>query len=105
MPSYYLVESSYFTVSHGGRESEGVLGDTKGKDKIYLHVLPLTDAEVKALKARPDASGNADHTRFALRGRDDWWIAVEGQASWPGISGLASRRASRTRTSALCLRP
>lgn len=85
MPSYYLVESSYFRVSHGPRESEGVIGDTKGKEKVYLHVLPLTDAEAKLLRPRPDEHGNLDHGRFALRGRDDWWIAVEGEASWPGV--------------------
>jgi hypothetical protein len=71
-------------VAHGGRESEGVVADSK-KAKIYLHVLPLSDADVRNLRACLDANGNADHTRFALRGRDDWWIAAEGEASWPGI--------------------
>jgi hypothetical protein len=85
VPSFYLVESSYFTVSHGVRESQGMLGDTKAAERIYLHVLPLTGAEVKSLRPRPDEHGNLDHTRFALRGRDDWWIAVEGEASWPKL--------------------
>jgi hypothetical protein len=85
MPSYFLVESSLFRVSHGPRESEGVLGDTKGSERIYLHVLPLTDAEVKALKPRADEHGNRDHGRFTLKGHDEWWIAVEGEASWPHV--------------------
>jgi hypothetical protein len=85
MPSYYLAESSRFRVSHGSRESEGLLGDTKGAEKIYLHVLPLTDAEAKALRPRADEHGNRDHARFALRGVDEWWIAVEGEASWPHV--------------------
>jgi hypothetical protein len=86
MPNaYYLVESSYFTVSHGGRDSQGVAAATKGSQTTYLHVLPLTPVEVQRLRAKKDDAGNADHTRFAIPGRDDWWIAVDGEAAWPGI--------------------
>jgi hypothetical protein len=82
---YYLVESASPSVSHGGRESEGV-PMRSGKEKIYLHVLPLTDSEVGKLRARLDEHGNADHSRFGVRGQDDWWIAAEGEAAWPGIT-------------------
>jgi len=85
MPSWYLAESNRFRVSHGARESEGVLASTKGTESVYLHVLPLTDAEAKALRPRQDEHGNKDHDRWALRGVDEWWIAVEGQASWPHV--------------------
>ena len=85
MSSYYLVESSNYNVSQGGRDSQGVACTTKSGKTIYLHVLPLTEAEVKKLRAKKDDAGNADHTRFALPGRDDFWIAVEGEVAWPGI--------------------
>jgi hypothetical protein len=83
--AYFLVESSYFNVSQADRQSQGVACQTKSGQTIYLHVLPLTDAELKKLRAKKDDAGNADHTRFALPGRDDFWIAVEGEVAWPGI--------------------
>jgi hypothetical protein len=83
--AYYVVESSYFTVSHRGRESQGVAAATKGTQTTYLHVIPLAPAELQKLRAKKDDAGNAGHTRFALPGRDDWWIAVDGSAAWPGI--------------------
>jgi hypothetical protein len=83
--AYYLVESSYFNVSHGGRDSQGVFGAAKGSMKIYLHVIPLSAAEVKALRPFKDDGGTADFSRYTLPGREDWWIAVEGEASWPKI--------------------
>jgi hypothetical protein len=85
MSGLYLVESTLFHISHAGRESDGAACKTKSGQTLYLHVIPLDDAEVKKLRARKDGAGNADHTRFALPGRDDWWIAVEGEVSWPGV--------------------
>ncbi len=85
MPSYFLVESSYFRVHHGGRDSQGLACTAKNGQTIYLHVIPVAEAELAKLRAKKDDAGNADHTRFALPGRDDWWIAVEGELAWPGI--------------------
>jgi hypothetical protein len=83
--AYYVVESYSFAVDHGGRSSQGVIGEHKGKEKIYLHVLPVTDAEVAKLLARVDDDGNKQHDRLALPGNDEWWFAVEGEVAWPGI--------------------
>lgn len=83
--AFYVAESHSFSVDHGGRSSEGVIGEYKGKEKIYLHVLPITDAEIAKLAVRVDEDGNKQHDRLALPGNDEWWIAVEGEAAWPGV--------------------
>ncbi len=83
--SFYVVESYDFRVDHGGRESQGVLGENKGSEKIYLHVLALTDADLKKLAVRVDDNGNKQHDRLAIPGRDDFWVAVEGEVAWPKI--------------------
>lgn len=83
--SYYVAESTMYSVEHGGRDSKGVVADYKGREKIYLHVLPLTDAEIQKLKPRVDENGNTEHARLALPGVEEWWIAVEGEAAWPNI--------------------
>lgn len=82
---FYVAESTSYAVEHGGRDSKGVVGDYKGREKIYLHVLPITDAEIQKLKPRVDEDGNVDHTRLALPGNEEWWIAVEGEAAWPKL--------------------
>lgn len=81
----HVCESYEFSVDHGGRESQGVVGENKGSEKIYLHVLPLSDAEVAKLAVRVDENGNKQHDRLALPGRDDFWVAVEGEVAWPKI--------------------
>lgn len=83
--SLYVVESYQFAVEHGGRDSQGVVGENKGSEKIYLHVLPLTEAEVAKLAVRVDEDGNRQHGRLALPGRDDFWVAVEGEVAWPRL--------------------
>jgi hypothetical protein len=83
--AYYVVESYDFSVDHNGRESQGVVGENKGSEKIYLHVLPLTDADLAKLAVRIDENGNKQHDRLALPGRDDFWIAVEGEVAWPKL--------------------
>ncbi|MEZ4295853.1 MAG: hypothetical protein R3B70_12825 [Polyangiaceae bacterium] len=83
--SLYVVESYDFSVEHGGRDSQGVVGENKGSEKIYLHVLPLTDAELKKLAVRVDENGNKQSDRLALPGRDDFWVAVEGEVFWPKL--------------------
>lgn len=83
--AYYVVESYDFDVEHGGRSSQGVKGDYKGSEKIYLHVLPVTDAEIKQLKPRVDDNGNLEHSRLALPRNEVWWISADGEVSWPGI--------------------
>lgn len=83
--TFYVCESYEPFVDHGGRESQGALGENKGSEKIYLHVLPLSDAEIKKLAVRVDENGNRQSDRLALPGRDDFWIAVEGEVAWPKI--------------------
>ena len=83
--AFYLAESNGYSVEHGGRSSAGVLGEHKGKEKIYLHVLPVTDAEIEKLGPRVDEDGNKQHDRLALPRNEEWWIAVEGEAAWPGV--------------------
>jgi hypothetical protein len=83
--SYYVVESYDFAVDHGGRASRGVVGDYKGSEKIYLHVLPLTDAEITKLSPRVDEDGNLQHARLALPRDEVFWIGVDGEVAWPGI--------------------
>jgi hypothetical protein len=82
---HYVVESHDFTVVHGSQTSQGVVGEYKGKEKIYLHVLSLPDVEIKALKPRVDDDGNVEHARLALPRNQEWWIAVEGEVAWPRI--------------------
>ena len=83
--SYYVVESYDFAVDHGGRSSQGVVGEYKGSEKIYLHVLPLTDAEIATLGPRVDEDNNRQHARLALPRDEVFWIGVDGEVAWPGI--------------------
>src|SRR3954468_22839232 len=83
--AFYIVESYEFSVDHGGRDSKGAIGEYKGSEKIYLHVLPVTDAELGKLKPRVDDNGNVEHARLALPGNDVWWIAVDGEVFWPKL--------------------
>ena len=81
----YVVESNLFAVDHLGRESQGAIGEYKGREKIYLHVLDVGDAEIAKLKTRVDEDGNKQHDRLALPNVEEWWFAVEGEVAWPGI--------------------
>jgi hypothetical protein len=83
--AHYLVESSDFSVDHDGRTSQGVIGEHKGKEKIYLHVLQVADSGLLRLAPRVDEQGNRQHDRLALPTIEEWWFAVEGEAAWPGI--------------------
>jgi hypothetical protein len=84
----YVCESYDHAVDHGGRSSQGVLGEPLSpqiKEKIYLHVLPLSDDDVKRLGARRDDDGNAQHGRLCLPGDDAFWVAVEGEVAYPKV--------------------
>jgi len=86
--AYYICESYDFSVDHGGRSSEGVLGEPTSpqiKEKIYLHLLPLTDAEVAKLAPRKDEDGNVQHARLALPRDEVFWIAVLGEIAYPKV--------------------
>ncbi len=83
--SFYVVESYEFSVEHNARESQGVVGENKGSEKIYLHVLELTGPDLAKLAVRVDDAGNKQHDRLALPGRDDFWVAVEGEVAWPKL--------------------
>jgi hypothetical protein len=81
----YVVESNMYAVDHNGRESQGVVGEHKGREKIYLHVLEVSDAEIGKLQTRVDEDGNKQHDRLTLPRVEEWWFAVEGEVAWPGI--------------------
>lgn len=83
----YLTESYDYLVDHGGRRSEGVVGDHRGSEKLYLHVVEVSDAEIGQLTARVDENGNKQHDRLALPRNEEWWVAVDGEARWPKIGG------------------
>ncbi|MBI4705732.1 MAG: hypothetical protein HY744_31960 [Deltaproteobacteria bacterium] len=80
----YIAESYDYLVDDGVRRSEGVVGKHAGSEKLYLHVLEVADAEIAKLGPRVDEHGNKQHDRLALPRSEDWWIAVEGEATWPG---------------------
>jgi hypothetical protein len=79
----YVAESYDFTVFHDGRYSEGVVGKGGGSEKIYLHVLDVSEGDVARLGPREDEHGNKQHDRRALPNNEEWWIAVEGDKTWP----------------------
>lgn len=79
----YIAESYEWQVIHGGRTSQGVVGDGGGSEKIYLHVIEVSDAEVAQLGPRVDEHGNKESDRLALPRNEEWWIAVEGDKAWP----------------------
>lgn len=83
--SWFLVESYDYSIDHGGRDSAGVVAEAKGSERIYLHVIALSDAEIKNLGPRVDEHGNKQHDRLTLPRNDAWWIAIEGEASWPKL--------------------
>lgn len=96
MSGNYLVESYLSGIDHNGRSSIGVLGDPLDrsiKEKIYLHVLPVTDREIALLGPRVDDDGNKQHGRLAPRDEIAFWIAVEGEIAWPRV--LAPRIVSK----------
>ncbi|MFO0616284.1 MAG: hypothetical protein U0414_27060 [Polyangiaceae bacterium] len=81
----YVVESTFFEVHHGTQRSKGVVGVGPGKEKIYLHVLELADSEIGKLGPRVTEEGNRESDRRALPNNEEWWIAVDGEKTWPGI--------------------
>ncbi len=80
----YVVESNLSTIEQAGHDSQGVVGTGGGREKTYLHVVVITDAELKALAVRVDEHGNKQHDRLSLPDREDWWVAIEGEKRWPG---------------------
>jgi hypothetical protein len=94
---WYLVESGDYTIEHGGRESAGVVAESKASETIYLHVITLTDAEIDKLGAPTDEHGNKRHDRLALPRNEAWWVAIEGEAFWPKLyrPRIASRCAEQ----------
>jgi hypothetical protein len=81
----YVAESYDYEVHHRGQVSAGALGVGGGSEKIYLHVLEVTDDEVKQLAGRVDEDGNRQSDRLALPRNEEWWIAVSGKKAWPKI--------------------
>ncbi len=79
----YVVESYDHQVFHEGRYSDGVVGQGPGREKIYLHVLDVSDADIARLTAREDEHGNKQSDRRSLPMNEEWWIAVEGDKVWP----------------------
>ena len=81
----YVVESYDYQIFHNGVYSDGVVGDGPGRDKLYLHVIALSDDDIKQLKPRQDEHGNQQSDRLALPRNEEWWIAVAGEKKWPKI--------------------
>ena len=79
----YLVESYDHQVIHGSASSEGVVGQGGASEKIYLHVIDVSDGDVARLAPREDENGNQQHDRLALPRNEEWWIAIEGEKIWP----------------------
>ncbi len=84
MTALYVVESGFFEVEHGAQRSRGVAGSGGGGEKLYLHVLSLSEGEIAKLGPRVDEEGNKQHARLALPGNEEWWVALEGEVAWPG---------------------
>ena len=81
----YIVESYDYQVLHDGRTTDGVVGEGPGAEKIYLHVIAISDADIATLSPREDEHGNRQHDRLALPRNEEWWIAVDGERRWPRI--------------------
>jgi hypothetical protein len=81
----YVVESYDFQVLHAGRMTDGALGEGPGAEKIYLHVIAISDGDIGMLEPRMDESGNQQHDRLALPRNEEWWVAVDGERAWPKI--------------------
>ena len=79
----YLVQSSEWELWHAGVTTQGPLGDGPGSEKIYLHVIEVSDADIAKLAARVDEHGNREHDRLALPGNEEWWIPVDGKKAYP----------------------
>lgn len=79
----YVAESYDYQVFHAGKYSDGVVGSGGGSEKIYLHVLEVSDADIARLVPREDDHGNKQSDRRALPNNDEWWIAVDGDKVWP----------------------
>jgi hypothetical protein len=67
----FVVESFLSTLEQAGHDSRGVVGAGPGSEKIYLHVVSISDAELKALAVRVDEHGNKQHDRLSLPDRED----------------------------------
>lgn len=82
----YVVESFFHALEEPFVRSKGnVLGVGPGKEKIHLFVAELDGATIAKLAKRVDEDGNTQSDRLALPRNEDWWIALEGERSWPGI--------------------
>jgi hypothetical protein len=79
----YLAESYEWQVLHDGRMSQGVVGEGGSSERIYLHVIEVSDADAARLGPRVDENGNRESDRLALPRNEEWWIAVEGDKVWP----------------------
>jgi len=63
--------------------SDGLLGSGGSSEKIYLHLIELSDADIAQLRPREDEHGNKEHDRLAEPRNEEWWIAIAGDKSWP----------------------
>ncbi len=79
----YVVESYDYSIFYAGQDSDGALGKGGGSEKIYLHVLEVSDDDLARLRPREDDNGNQQSDRRALPNHDEWWIAVDGDKVWP----------------------
>lgn len=93
----YVVESYHHAVSHNGRASRGVIGAHQGGEKIYLHALPLSEADLKGLAPRVDEHGNRQSDRFAPPRVEEFWVALDGEVLWPKLGRVKVRSGAQIR--------
>ncbi len=79
----YLVESHDWQLFHGGATTDGALGQGGGSEKIYLHLIEVSDDDIARLVPRVDENDNRDHSRLALPNNDEWWVPVDGKKAYP----------------------
>lgn len=91
----YVVESYQYAVTHNGRASRGVIGAHSGSEKIYLHVVPLSEADLKSLATRVDADGNRQSDRFAPPRVDEFWVTLDGEVLWPKLGRVKVRSSAQ----------
>ena len=79
----YLVESHDWQLFYDGATTDGALGQGGGSEKIYLHLIEVSDAEIARLVPREDENGNRDHGRLSIPFNEEWWVPVDGKKSYP----------------------
>ena len=94
----YVVESFDWQIFHNGVTSDGVVGQGGSREKIYLHVIELSETESKRLVPRQDEHGNRESDRLTLFNRRRTTPRSSPAASW-ATTASRDRAPSATPTS------